>query len=87
MVTIAVTTIITVTVIFKTVHSKLAKKESLPILFIGSHLPYLSEPKFPMRERSKADRKLLKNGLRGLVGKHVPLLPGLCKLSDTFGQS
>lgn len=55
--------------------------------FTGSHLPYLSEPKFPTRERSKADRKLLKNGLIGFVGKHVPLLSGLCKLSDTFGQS
>lgn len=55
--------------------------------FTGFHLSYLSEPKFPMRKGSKVDRKLLKNGLRGLVGKYLSLLQRLCKLSETSGQS
>lgn len=51
----------------------------------GFHLSYLSESKFPMRKGSKVDRKLLKNSLGGLVGKYLPLLQGLCKLSEKSG--
>lgn len=55
MVTIAVTTIITVTVIFKTVHSKLAKKESpYTIHWLSSPLPVRAQIS---NERKKQGRQ------------------------------
>lgn len=64
MVATIVIPIITVTVILNTVKYNLLRKSPLLSHWQGSHLLSQAEGKFPMRERSKVDRKFQENGLK-----------------------